>query len=98
MPANRLTFAIRVGCDVDPVDASRSLSQFLDDLFSRGNGFVFRDESLVDVNTQLALGQISDVPHRRDNFEVSPEVLVDGLRLGRRFHDNQCLWHIFILV
>src|SRR5690606_20832431 len=55
----------------------------------------------LDVHPQLALGQIADVPHGGDDLEVAPEILVNRLRLRRRFDDDQRLCHAidpFLLV
>ena len=56
---------------------------------------VFGLEPGIDVHAELALGQIADVSHRRDDLEVAPQVFVDRLRLGRRLDDHQSLRHEF---
>ena len=40
------------------------------------------------------LRQVADVPHRGLDLEVLPQELVDRLRLGRRFDDDQLLRHV----
>ena len=55
-----------------------------------GIDLVVGAETLLDVDTQLALGQVPDVTHRRDDLEVASQVFVDGLRLcGRLDHDER---------
>ena len=51
-------------------------------------------EAGLDVDAELALGQVADVPHRRDDLEVAAEVFVDRLRLRRRLDDHQSLRHV----
>ena len=55
-------------------------------------------EAGLDVHAELALGQVADVSHRRDDLVVAPEVFVDRLRLRRRFDDDQCLCHLRFLI
>ena len=64
------------------------------DLPRAGNDDVFGLESGVDVDAELALRQVADVSHRRDDLVVAPQIFVDRLRLGRRFDDDQRLSHV----
>ncbi len=50
-------------------------------------------EVVVDVDAELALRQIADVSHRRDDLVVAPEIFVDGLRLRRRLDHDECFCH-----
>ena len=70
-------------------DVLRGVLQFLEHLLAARDDFVRRLEAIVDVHAELALGQIADVAHRRDDFVIAPEIFVDGLRLGRRFHHDE---------
>ena len=90
MPADRLALAVRVGRHVNVDRALRRVLQFLDDLLARHERLVLFGEIVVDVHTKPALGQIADVPHRRQHLVVAADVFVDGLRLGGRFdHDER---------
>src|SRR5262249_45124800 len=71
----------------------RGILQFFDDLLARFDRFVLFGEVVVDVDTKLALGQIADVPHRRDHFVVAAQIFIDGLRLRRRFDHYECFCH-----
>src|SRR5205807_1806087 len=42
---------------------------------------------------ELALRQVADVTHRRDDLEVASQIFVDRLRLRRRLDHDQCLCH-----
>ncbi len=93
VPANRLAFAVRVGRDEDFVGFLRGILQFLQDFLPARDHFVGRLEILLDVHAQLALGQITDVTHRRHHLVIAPEIFVDGLRLCGRFDHDECLCH-----
>ena len=67
----------------------RRVLQLLEDLLAAGDDFVRRLEPFVDVDAELALRQIADVPHRGDDLVVLAEIFVDGLRLRRRLDDDQ---------
>src|SRR5262245_20852320 len=64
VPADRLTFAVRVGREEHFVRVLRRLLQLVDDLLAGGQNLVVDVETLLDVDTQFALGQVADVPHR----------------------------------
>ena len=93
MPADRFAFAIRVGRDVDVGRVLGGVLELLDDLLARLDRFVLLGEVVVDVHAELALRQVADVAHRRDDLVVAPEILVDGLGLRRRLDHDQCFCH-----
>jgi hypothetical protein len=59
------------------------------------NLLLFRDhdvvglEAVLDVDPELALGQIADVSHRGPHHVIAAQELVDRLRLGGRLDDDQ---------
>ena len=89
MPANRFAFPVGVRGHVDGPDLLGGVTESLDGLLPSRDKFVRRDEPLVHIHAQLALGQVTDMTHRGQNLVVFPKVLVDGLRLRRRLHHNQ---------
>ena len=51
--------------------------ELLDDLLARlGITYVLGLEAVLDVDAELALGQVADVPHRRDDLVVPPRYLL----------------------
>ena len=58
-------------------------------MLTAADGDVLRLESMVDIDTELALRQIPDVTYGRLHREVFSQVFADGDRLGGRFHDYQ---------
>ena len=89
MPADGLPFAVRVGRHEDRVGVLGGVLQLLEDLLAAGDDLVGRLEALLDVDAELALRQVADVSHRRDDLVVPAEILVDGLRLRRRLHHDE---------
>jgi hypothetical protein len=55
---------------------------------------VDRVEPVVHVDAELALRQVPDVPEGSPDGVVAAQVLLDGLRLGGRFDDDEGSWHI----
>src|ERR1041384_4073457 len=53
------------------------------------NDDVLRLEPLVDVHTELASGEISDMPDGCLHVVSGPQILADGLSLGGRLDDDQ---------
>ena len=86
---DRLALAIRVGGDQHFLAVLRRALQLGDRLFLPGNRNEVGREAVVDVDAQLLLGQIHDVPDRRANAVAAAEVLPDRLRLGRRLDDDE---------
>ncbi len=89
MGGDGLALAVRVGRQIHGGRRLRHLLQLGDDLFLAGNDHVVRLEVVLDVHAQDALGQVLDVAERGLDFVVLPQILVDRLRLGRRFDDDQ---------
>ena len=44
------------------------------------------------VDAQFALRQVSDMSDRSNDLIGRAQIFADGFRLGRRFHDDQCLF------
>ena len=94
VPADGLALAVGVGRDEDVVHVLRRFLQLLDDLDAVRQHDVFGLEIRVDVDAELALREVADVSHGRDDLVVTSEIFADRLRLGRRFDDDECLGHV----
>ena len=94
MPGDRLTLAVRVGGEEEPVGAAHCLNDRLHVLF----GFAVdlpRHRKIRVRQDRAVLGwQIADMAVACDDFVVAAEILVDGLRLCGRFDDDD--FHEFI--
>src|SRR4029078_5621766 len=88
---DRFALTIRVGGDEDFAGIFRRALQLRDGLFLTWNRDELRLEAALDVDPELLLGQIHDVPNRRANAKAAAEILPDCLRLGRRCDDDERL-------
>ena len=88
MKTDRLAFTIRVGRQVDVFDFLRRLLELGEYLLALWNDDVVGTETLLDIDSQLALGEIPNVSHGGFHQVVSAQELVDGFRLRRRLNDN----------
>src|SRR5205823_3603835 len=79
VPGDRLALTIRIGRQIDVLLAVQHL--------------VLGSEVVLDVDTQLALGQVHDVPDRCLHLEVSSQILLERARFGGRFDDQQIFRH-----
>src|SRR5882724_4180401 len=95
MPGNRLALTIRIGRQVNVLGAFRGLLQLSDERFPLGGDLVGGVEILLDLNTELAFGQIPHMTHGGLHAEVRSEVLVDRLRFRGRLNDDQFFCHAF---
>src|SRR5258705_6034389 len=90
MPGDRLPFAIRVGGQEDPVGGLGGLL----DLGERLRLFLYSDvfwrETVADIDAQLALGQVAEMPHGRLDRVAAAKVLADRFGLGRGLDNDEC--------
>ena len=89
MPGNGLTFAVRVGGEIDGVALFCRLLQLTDDLFLTANGLIFRGKIVLNIHADGALGQITEMTHAGLHRVVRTQILANGLGLGGRLHDHQ---------
>ena len=87
MRSDRLPLAIGVGRDENLAGILRRGLQLGDGLFLPRNRNELGLET--DVDAELLFREVHDVTDRRPNAETAPEVLADGLRLRRRFDDDE---------
>ena len=101
MPGNRLSLPVRIGCEEDLIGGLRRLAQLVDDLLLVGGNLVARRERpgvllcgvWNDLNRKPLLGQISNVSNGGLDGELPAQIFRNGLRLRRRFYDQQLLTH-----
>ena len=89
MPGNGLTFAVRVGGEIDGVALFCRLLQLADQLFLTANGLIFRGKIVLNIHADGALGQITEMTHAGLHRVVRTQILANGLGLGGRLHDHQ---------
>ena len=87
VPRYRLALPIRVSCQVDDLRLLGSRLELGDDLLFVCQRLVFRLEAVIDLDTDFASGQVTDVPHRRLGDVLVAKEPLDGTSLGRRFYN-----------
>ena len=91
MPGDGLPLAVHIGGEVDGAGALGDALELRDDLALAADGLVLGLEVVLEVDPELALGQVADMPHRGLHDEVLAQVLVDRARLGGALDDHQGL-------
>ena len=81
MPRDCLALAVRVGCEVDCVGLARRVLELLDNVAALRDRHVLRLEVLLDLDAELALGQIPHVSHARFDIITRPEEVLQRPRL-----------------
>ena len=88
VPRDRLALAVRVGCEVDEIAFADLAADLFDDFIFSLDRHIFRLEIVLNIDAHFLFRQIAQMPHRRLDHIVRPQVFADGLGLGRRLHDN----------
>jgi hypothetical protein len=89
VPGDGFALAVGVGRQDDALAVLGRLPEVRDDLLLFGDDFVGRHESRRDVDAKLLLRQVADVAHGGLDHVILAEIVVDRLRLGRRFDDDE---------
>src|SRR5580704_17820874 len=95
MPCDRLAFAIRVAGEVDVILALGGGLDLAEDLLFALDYYEIGREIMLDIDPELALGQIHDMADRGHDLVVATEVTLDGFRLCGRFNDYEIFCHRF---
>ena len=91
---DRLALAVVVGGEDELVRTLERPLQVGDVALRVLGDLVHGLEAVLDVDAELALGQVPDVPEGSPDGVIGAQVLLDGLRLCRRFDDDEGSWHI----
>ena len=95
MPCDRLAFAIGVAGEVDVVLALGGGLDLAEDLLFALDYDEIGREIVLDIDPELALGQVHDMADRGHDLVVATEVTLDGFRLCGRFNDYEIFCHRF---
>ena len=91
VPGDRLTLAVGVGCENQPVGAFDGVGDVLQTLLRPGIHLPDHLEVVIGVDRPVLGGQVADMAVARQDFEIPAQILIDRLGLGRRFdNDNAC--------
>src|SRR5215470_17449241 len=94
MRGDGLAFAVRIRRQINVVGRERQLLQLGQDLFFTRDDDVFGFEFVVDIDTEIALGQIFHMAERSFDRESLAQIFLDGFRLGGRFDDDETFGQI----
>ena len=98
VPGDRLALAVEVGGEVDRGRTPLAAFSMSATCLRRSSEIdVLGLEIVVDVDAELALagvlGQVADMAVGRQDPVIGAEIALDGAGLGRRFDDDEVLWH-----
>ena len=91
VPGDRLALAVRVGREVDGRGFAGGLLELPERLFLALQDLVRRFVAVAPIDAQPLLGQVPHVAIGREHTKVLAEELLERLRLGRRFDDDEGL-------
>ena len=89
VPGDRFALPVGVCRQVDPGSFLRFLLDGLDKVRFAPHVDVFGFKVIFDVYAQAALGEVAQVTRAGNDVVAAAQKLPDGLRLGRRFHDDK---------
>src|SRR5208283_5391656 len=93
MPGDRLAFAVGVAGEIDVLLALGGALDLADYLLFALDYDVVGSETVLDIHTQLAFGQVHHMADRRHDLVIATEVTLDGFRLCGRFDDYEIFCH-----
>ena len=89
MPGDGLALAVRVGREIQRFRLLQRSRYGIDMLLIAFDDLILHGEMTLRIDGALFRHQIPHVTVGGEHLEVLAEVLLDGLRLGRRLHDNE---------
>ncbi len=88
VPGDRLALAVGVGREIERIGLAHRAFDGIDLGAVLLDELVLHLEVVVGVDRAFLFDEVADVAIRSQHLEIRSEVLLDGLRLGRRFHDD----------
>ena len=89
MPGDGLALAVGVGCEIQGFRLLQGTRNGIDVLLVALHHLILHREAMRGIHGAFLRHQIPNMAVGGKNLEVLTEVFLDGLRLGRRFHDNE---------
>ena len=93
VPADGFAFAVGIGREVDGVNALGGLLEFGDQLLFAFDDFIAGCEVVIDVDRQILLRKVFDVPEGSLDDVLAAEIFSDSFRLRRGFNDDERFCH-----
>ena len=88
MPADGLSLTVGVGGKIDIVALFGFIPQLFYQLPLALDILIVRGKVILHIHAQPGSRQVAHMAHRGHHFIVGAKVLLDGMRLGRGFHDH----------
>ena len=88
MPADRLAFAVRVGCKQNAVGFLGLGFQLFDQFLLALDRDIFRGIAMLDINAQLAGGQVPHMAHAGRDLVPRPKVFANRLGFCRGLYND----------
>ncbi len=88
MPGDGLAFAIRVGCQNQRLGLAQRARDRIDVALVFLEHLILHPEAVVGIDRAFLRLQVANVTIGGKDVVVLTEILLDGLRLGRRFDDD----------
>ena len=95
VPGNSLTLAVRVGCEEYFSGILGFLLQLLNNIALTADVDIMRLKALFNINTETALGKVSDMALGGDNLIVRAEIALYCVSLCRRLNYYK-IRHIYL--
>ncbi len=93
VPRDGLPFTVRVGSEIDGIGAFDGCDNFFNGPVGAVAQLPIHGKVVVRTHGAILRGQIADMPERSEDRIVLAQILINGLRLGGRFHDDNFLSH-----
>jgi hypothetical protein len=88
VPGNGFALAVRVGRQIQSVGFLQRPGDGLNVFLVLFQDLIAHREFALRIDRAFLRHQVPDVPIGSEHLEILAEVLLDGLRLCRRFHDD----------
>ena len=88
MPGDRFTFAVGVGREDEAVGAFDRFRDLGNVLGALRLDLPFHGEVILGINRAILRRQVAHMPEGSEDVISAPEIFIDGLRLRRRFDDD----------
>gem|GEM_PF-3139514 len=97
MPSNGFSFAILIRCYPDSRVCFGKFFQTINRFEFFGGDFILWNKSSRDINSETLTREITNMPHRCNDFEVASEEFFNRFSFCRRLDNNKIFGHNFLI-
>ncbi len=95
MPGDRLALAVRVSGQIKAIGLFQRLGDGIDMLAVFVDDLVLHGKIVLGIDGTLFRHKVAHMTIGGQYLKVLAEIFLNGLRLGRRFHDHEMFAHNF---